>query len=135
MASSFTTLREKGITVSLSKRYLSFPVMLVLLFLHSNSYCQKRDAIDGPIRSRNQYPPFMLCMDLYPDGAETIPKGHVKCSLDMLIWHKSCRDLLLSSQRRVPPISYIRTFSLPQDILRPSVSNGVDIPHGCMLKT
>lgn len=69
--------------MSLGKKYLSFSVILLLLFLHSNSYCQGRDAIDGPIRSRNQYPPFMLFMDLYPDGANTAPKGHVKCSFNM----------------------------------------------------
>lgn len=56
-------------------------MLLLLLFFQPHSYCQGNDAIEGLIRNRNQYPPFMLFLNLYPDGAQIIPKGHIKSSL------------------------------------------------------
>ncbi len=67
----------------MNKRIVSSAIIVLFLFLRPNSYCHGGDSLDGPIRSRNQYPPFMLFLDLYPDGAKPHPKRHVKCSVNM----------------------------------------------------
>ena len=74
-----------GIPHYTERKYL-FPLLILLLLwiaFSSQARAKDGDVHFGPIRSRNQYPPFMLFLDLYPDGAKTIPKGHVKCSVNV----------------------------------------------------